>query len=209
VLGRPPVLDLAGQLTGNGAPSNDVLLRDQAYGLLWLIPAGLVAAGWGFGRDCRAAFERLGLVRPNRRQVLGGLGVAVACAGASLLLDGALAWFWGAMGWPRTDSKQLETLFAFATSPTGALVAGVTAGLGEELVMRGLLQPRLGLVLTNLCFTAMHAPQYNWDALLSVFVIGLVFGLVRRRTNTTTGALVHGTFDFLLFLAAALGISAI
>jgi membrane protease YdiL (CAAX protease family) len=68
------------------------------------------------------------------------------------------------------------------------------------------LQPRLGILLSNLFFTAMHALQYHWDALLLVFVIGMALGLIRRRTNTTTSAIVHGTYDFLLIMAAVLGI---
>ena len=50
-------------------------------------------------------------------------------------------------------------------------------------------------------FTALHAYQYNWDALLSVFFIGLVFGLIRQRTNTSVSAVVHGGYDFLAIMA--------
>lgn len=206
VLGTPPMLKLSAAMAGEQGVSNAALLRGQVYGLLWLLPAAAVAAGWGLGRDRRAVLVRLGLVRPTRRQVLGGLGLAVVLVGASALLDAGIGWVWGAMGWSRTDGAQVEQLFAFAFSPIGALVLGTTAGLGEELVVRGLLQPRLGLVLANLCFTATHALQYNWDALLSVFLIGLILGLVRRRTNTTTSALVHGALDALLVLSASLGL---
>jgi len=86
--------------------------------------------------------------------------------------------------------------------PPLALVAGVTAGLGEEVIVRGLLQPRVGLLLANLCFVSVHALQYSWDGLLQVFLLGLALGLVRRRTNTTTSALVHGTYDALMILYA-------
>ncbi|MCX7861282.1 MAG: hypothetical protein N2385_14415 [Chloroflexus sp.] len=41
------------------------------------------------------------------------------------------------------------------------MVIGVTAGLGEELGVRGVLQPRLGIWLSNLFFTSLHAFQYN------------------------------------------------
>src|SRR4029453_17037116 len=97
-------------------------------------------------------------------------------------------------GWPQTDENAFGELLKFAMSPIGAAVIGITAGLGEELAVRGVLQPRMGILLSNLFFTALHAFQYNWDALLVVFFVGLVLGLIRKRTNTTTSAIVHGTY---------------
>lgn len=93
---------------------------------------------------------------------------------------------------------------AFAISPIGALVIGVTAGLGEELGVRGVLQPRLGIWLSNLFFTSLHAFQYHWDALLVVFVIGMACGLVRKHTNTTTAAIVHGVYNFVMVMLAVI-----
>ncbi len=81
---------------------------------------------------------------------------------------------------------------------------GVTAGVGEEMVVRGVLQPRLGILVSNLFFVGLHAFQYGFDALLSVFIIGLILGIVRARTNTTTSAIAHGTYDFILVMISAL-----
>jgi membrane protease YdiL (CAAX protease family) len=87
----------------------------------------------------------------------------------------------------------------------GAVVIGLTAGLGEELGVRGVLQPRLGILMSNLFFTAMHGFQYQLEALISVFLLGLAFGVLRLRTNTTTSAIAHGTFDAIqIMLAVAL-----
>src|SRR5205823_282716 len=91
-----------------------------------------------------------------------------------------------------------------AMSPAGAASAAVTAGLGEELMARGLLQPRLGWLLPNLAFAATHAFQYGPDGLVSVFVIGAALALVRARRNTTGSALVHGSYDFALFVGSLL-----
>ena len=91
-------------------------------------------------------------------------------------------------------------------TPVGAVLIGITAGLGEELAVRGLLQPRIGLIASNLVFTGFHAFQYGADGLLSVFIIGVILGVVRARTNTTTSAIVHGVYDFTLVLIAALAV---
>jgi hypothetical protein len=204
VLATPPLLAViaAGHIP---MPEDGMMMRQAIYGLLWLLPGASVAAGWGLGRDRGAALARLGLVRPTGGQLLIGLAIAVGLAVVSPPLDFAVARVFEAMGWAHTDGAWISQLFGFALSPIGALAAGVTAGLGEELLVRGLLQPRVGLLLANLCFTSMHALQYNWDGLLQVFLIGIAFGLLRRRTNTTTCALVHGTYDMLQFGYALLG----
>ncbi len=207
VLGAPPLLALIDTLAGdaNGRDSAG-LLRDQLYGLVWTIPAAILAVGFGITRNLGAALQRLGLVRPTVRQVLVGLGLAVLLAGAVQLLGMGIDWLWGVLGWPLTDEEAFGELLGFAFSPIGAVVIGVTAGLGEELAVRGVLQPRLGLLLSNLFFMSLHALQYNWDALLIVFVVGVVCGIVRNRANTTTAAIVHGTYNFTLIMLATAGI---
>jgi membrane protease YdiL (CAAX protease family) len=209
VLGAPPLLLAVQRLNETGADltagrGDGGMLRDTVYGLVWMIPGAIVAVGYAVRRDLRAALARVGLVRPTWRQVLAGLALAVALVLAVQILSAGIDWLWSAMGWPKTDEKAFGNLLSFAMSPLGAVVVGVTAGLGEELAVRGVLQPRMGILLSNLFFTSLHALQYNWDALLVVFVVGLALGLIRRRTNTTTSAITHGTYDFLLILAGVL-----
>jgi membrane protease YdiL (CAAX protease family) len=122
------------------------------------------------------------------------------------MLDAGIGWLWDTMGWQRTNAEAFEQLLGAAISPIGAVLIGVTAGLGEEMVVRGALQPRLGLLLSNLFFTSLHAFQYGFDALLSVFVVGLVLGVVRARSNTTTSSIVHGLYDFILVMISALAL---
>src|SRR5262249_39402008 len=150
--------------------------------------------------------RRVGLVVPTAGQVVFGLVFAVVLAFGMGAVDYAITELWTWMGWPKTDSKAFEELMKFAINPLGALVIGVSAGLGEELFARGVLQPRLGILLSNLFFTALHALQYNWDGLVSVFLIGLILGVIRKRTNTTTSAIVHGTYDFTLIMLSVWGV---
>lgn len=210
-LDTPPLLTVVQLSTAAGEDSTGGrgdagMLRDTLYGLLWLVPSAIIAVGFGVRRTLRESLIRLGFVRPTWRQVAAALGLAVALVIVATLLNLAVTWLWGVLGWPTTDSESFGQLLAFAMSPIGALVIGVTAGLGEELAIRGVLQPRLGILLSNLFFTAMHALQYHWDSLLLVFVIGTALGLIRQRTNTTTSAIVHGVYDFLLIMAAVLAI---
>ncbi|WP_299756758.1 CPBP family intramembrane glutamic endopeptidase [uncultured Chloroflexus sp.] len=204
VTGKPPLLALVTILSGNELSdlSADEQLRSQIYGLVWTIPAAFLAVGFGIRRDLAATLERLGLVRPTLRHLLIGLGIGLGLAGLMSLVLPLMDTLWQTLGWPTTDEEAFGELMAFAISPIGALVIGVTAGLGEELGVRGVLQPRLGIWLSNLFFTSLHAFQYHWDALLVVFVIGMVCGLVRKYTNTTTAAIVHGVYNFVMVMLA-------
>ena len=77
----------------------------------------------------------------------------------------------------------------------GAVVLGLSAGISEELLFRGAVQPRLGLLLASILFAVGHV-QYGFTvATLEVFVIGLVLGLVRNRTNTTICILIHAGYN--------------
>lgn len=175
---------------------------DLIYGLVWMIPLGLLGAGWPLRRRLGPALQRLGLVRPTQKQVLFALGSAIFLVLTMLLAGEGISWLWRGLGWQETDTATFEQLLRGIFNPLGALVIGVTAGLGEELAVRGLLQPRLGLLLSNLAFTAVHAYQYGGDALLSVFFLGMLLGIIRLHTNTTTCAIIHGVYDALLVLGS-------
>ena len=204
VTGKPPLLTLV-RIIGSeelnaGDLSSDAQLRSQIYGLIWTIPAAFLAVGFGIRRNLSATMLRLGLVRPTFNQVLSGLGIGLGLAGLITLILPLMDSIWQTFGWPTTDHEAFSELMAFAISPIGALVIGVTAGLGEELAVRGVLQPRLGILLSNLFFVSLHAFQYHWDGLLVVFAVGMICGLVRKYTNTTTAAIVHGVYNFVLVM---------
>lgn len=206
VTGKPPLLALVNIISGEALSdlNADEQLRSQIYGLVWTIPAAFLAVGFGIRRNLAATLERLGLVRPTLRHLTIGIGLGLGLAGLMSLALPLMDALWQALGWPKTDNEAFGELMAFAISPIGALVIGVTAGLGEELGVRGVLQPRLGIWLSNLFFTSLHAFQYHWDALLVVFVIGMACGLVRKHTNTTTAAIVHGVYNFVMVMLAVI-----
>ena len=86
-------------------------------------------------------------------------------------------------------------------------------GVCEELLFRGALQPRFGLVLTALLFTAIHTEYGISIDVLSIFVIAFGLGLIRKYTNTTTSVTSHVAYNLLvglnlsgMTLAAAVGI---
>jgi membrane protease YdiL (CAAX protease family) len=207
--GVPPLLTLVNG-SGDGALNNALSIGPESlvYQFIWTIPAALIAAGWPIVRTLQAAFVRLGFVRPTLVQVLFGVGAGLGLAlVAAFVIDPAIHWLWQTLGWATTDSAAFDKLLTNLVTPIGAVLIGVTAGVGEEMAVRGLLQPRIGLIASNLVFTSLHAFQYGPDALLSVFIIGLILGIIRARSNTTTSAIVHGVYDFALVISSIIFVS--
>jgi len=206
VTGEPALIAIVSSVIGGGDQLGlgdpGAVVRGELYGLVWMIVGAMVAVGYGVRRDMRQTLRRLGLVRPTSRQVLAGVGLGVLLVMMVAVLSLAIEWLWRRMGWPLSADSGLDQTFRALLSPfltpVGALVLGLSAGLGEELAVRGVLQPRLGILLPNLLFTALHAFQYNWDSLLVVFILGGILGLIRQRSNTTTSVIVHGVYDLVL-----------
>ena len=208
--GEPPLLRAvsSGQIQNAANGTSLVGPLGVVYQFVWTIPAALVAAGWPMVRNWRQTLERLGVVKPSLKQALAGVGMGLLLVVVSAFaLDPGIHMIWQAFGWPTTDTAAFEGLLGKLISPAGAVLIGVTAGIGEEITVRGLLQPRVGLILSNLFFTSLHASQYGLDGLLSVFIIGSILGIIRSRSNTTTSAITHGVYDFVLVMLSFLAAS--
>ncbi len=83
-----------------------------------------------------------------------------------------------------------------------ALLIGVGAGLGEETLFRGAVQPVLGVTLTSILFASMHV-QYGPSLLLGyVFVLSISLGLLRRYINTTASFIAHAGYNSLMVILA-------
>lgn len=184
---------------------NGVLLAATVGQFVLIVSLVIVAAGWPILRSFRGAIARLGVGPLTRRAVFMSVLVTLAL----VVGVGAYKWaqtrIWTYFGWPTTDEAAFKQLMDFALNWYAPLIIGTAAGVGEELFVRGLLQPRFGILLPNLLFAAMHAFQYHWDGVIGVFLIGLVCGFVRRAYNTSASMLVHGLYDVVvMYLAVAL-----
>ncbi|HEX9115835.1 MAG TPA: type II CAAX endopeptidase family protein, partial [Anaerolineae bacterium] len=172
--------------------------------LYFFLLAG-VGVGWLSRRSLAATFRRLGLAVPSWRQV--GLGVFLGLAMIPLvfLLTTAAQW----LGIPQNaDVEKISQALVgpLTQSVVGILTLGLAAALGEEAVFRGALQPRFGLVVTALLFAAMHGQYALSVSTLVVVILGLVLGVVRQRTNTSTSMIVHAVYNASLGLLAYLNI---
>jgi len=129
---------------------------------------------------------------------LGGIVLAIVVESGSRFL-------------PIPKSLPVDKFFNTTTSAYLMAVFGTTlAPLLEELFFRGLLYPLLrrafrlsiAVALTGAAFAAIHGAQlgYAWAPVLSIFVVGVVFTLIRERTGSVASAFVtHCGYNFTLF----------
>ncbi len=88
----------------------------------------------------------------------------------------------------------------------GILTIALCAGIGEELLLRGLMQPVLGIGLTTMIFALMH-PHYGLNGLLLIIaLLGLCFGLIRQRYGIIAAIVTHFAYDFMTMGLTALGL---
>ena len=177
-------------------------------GLLWVQTAlfvliALIGVGWLTRRSFGASLARLGVVRPTMREVLIAVAVALALVPTVMLLEaGASAIGLGADADVESLTEQL--IGPLFQSPLGILSIGLAAGIGEEILFRGAMQPRFSLVLTALFFALLHSNYGITLSTLIVFVLGMVLGLIRSRYNTSTAMITHAVYNSTLALLASM-----
>jgi membrane protease YdiL (CAAX protease family) len=100
--------------------------------------------------------------------------------------------------------KAMQTHGSVGYTLMAATIVGVTAGVGEETLFRGLIQPVFGIVPTALLFALIHIHYGLTVLLIELFIVGLFLGFVRYRWNTTAAIIVHAGFDFFAILSSLL-----
>ena len=130
---------------------------------------------------------------------------------AFLCMDAALGWLWQSLDPDGFELAQEATgqLFGALLTPVGALAVGIAAGTGEEILFRGALQPRFGILFTALLFMLAHFQYAFSPAMAEVLFLGLALGYMRRRVGTIPCILVHAGYNLanmLLQIVAGVGV---
>lgn len=160
-------------------------------------------------------FGYVSLVRPARppHAVL-GLGVTPRLA--FHLLVGAVAGFLvvvvlsatlyslSHLGWFEEEPSLLvdEIARLVREHPEYLLILPLASAVPEEILFRGLLLPRVGLVGSSLLFGLVHAGYGTVVQIAAPALLGLVFGLVYRRLGSLWAPIAaHFTFNLVELLA--------
>jgi membrane protease YdiL (CAAX protease family) len=165
----------------------------------------LIIAATGVGlyirRDATQATTRLGVVKPAWWQI----ALALAAAGVFFAfgqgVDSLSHTF--TPGVAHNVDITTQHVFGGLETPAGIAAISLLPAICEEILFRGALQPRLGLVVTALLFTSIHT-QYSisFDT-FAVFVLALGLGLLRKYTNTTTTIVCHATYNLVVGIGIA------
>lgn len=147
-------------------------------------------------RRVAATAERLGLVAPAWWHVV----VALAAAGIFFAFGQGMDTLAHNLTPQIAHRVDVATQHVFGQlgGPAGIVALALLPGLCEEVLFRGALQPRLGIIVTALLFTSIHSEYGLSLDTLSVLVIALGLGLIRKYANTTASCTCHVGYNLLV-----------
>jgi CAAX protease family protein len=169
------------------------------------LAVALLGVGLGVRRNLRETLHRLGYGAISTKQ----LGIVALFWGVAFALSVAADALFASLQ-PDLYHKVGE-ISEILFNPRGlgpvsavlfALLVGVGAGLGEETLFRGAVQPIFGIPATSVLFASMHV-QYGPSVLLIyIFLLSVGLGLLRRYINTTASFLAHAGYNSLGIIAS-------
>lgn len=189
--------------SGGGSIDRDALVALMSNGriislsVIMGLPAILLAL-WVAIRWSRTSFkDYLALRWPSWRMLATGIGSLVLLMVACEIVSRAA----GRESSPGFMVEVLKTARADGALWLLVIAFCVAAPVTEEFFARGFLyrgwsesflRPAGAIILSSAVWTAMHM-QYNWFFLAQVFAIGLLFGYLRYRSNSTwLTVILHG-----------------
>ena len=172
-----------------------------SYNFLGLVMLAICGTGIFISRSPLEVLKRLGLVKPKWQHVVIGF--------VGIFITFAYDYFWSTythaqegLGYADKLTHYNEGTFTSGSAPGPALfvasATGLCAGLGEEILIRGALQPCLGIIPAAFMHGVLHG-QFSHAPLLILQVFGwsAIMSVIRRYTNTTTTIITHVGFNFL------------
>jgi membrane protease YdiL (CAAX protease family) len=111
-----------------------------------------LGVGFAIRRGIPETLQRLGLRLPTRQDMGWGIGIGIL----AMIVVPVLLLLWSSVTSPEAFQAQTEAvaeLDAAIVSLPLAFVVAISAALGEEIWMRGGLQPVFGNVITSVFFS--------------------------------------------------------
>lgn len=185
----------------NPEPETTISVSSLIVNALAFISVAFLGVGFMINRDFKNAAKRLGLERLTPKQIL----IAVLCVIPALLAS-VLATALMQIFQPDLVEDLQDTLVSLPGDMNVLLAAtliGLTAAFGEEILMRGGIQPRFGIIFTSLVFALLHVQYGLTFAMVGVFFAGVVFGLERKYINTSAAIITHAIYNFIAVMLNA------
>jgi len=190
----------AEQIESSGISAGDVVFQAVLEVVIALLGVGLAIR-----RMPRETLKRLGLRIPTIRDVVWGVGIGLFF----IVLLGVFGSIWEIL----TPAEQLaeqtaaaeQISQAFATLPL-AFIMATSAAIGEEIWIRGAVQPIFGIPISSIFFMMLHTQYTLTPATLIILVLSIGLGLLRQRQSTVAAIIAHFVFNFVP-LALTLAVS--
>jgi membrane protease YdiL (CAAX protease family) len=168
----------------------------------------VVIAIFGVGllirRNGHEVNQRLGLTRPKPIHLVWGIGLILIL----VFLQAMAGAIWALLF--QDQAELLNDVNALLLTNIDTvwewLILAIAAGVGEELLFRGALQPVFGLGFTAVLFGIVHVQYGFTPILLFVIFLAIVLGLVRRYFSNTMAIFIHAGYNFVLGLLALLAV---
>lgn len=190
ILSNDPV-EIAPTTTGE-------MVTSLLINLFTFLALAYVAVGYRNYRTGPEATARLGLFRPTPKQIqVGLLGVIPAFAFA---IFGSLLTTIFQPDVVDRLGENIDNLTSGVQNPAGALLLGLSAGIGEEVLFRGALQPRFGIGLTTALWVLLHTQYELTWVMLGLVLLGFFLGWMRNRYGTVAAIITHATYNALVVL---------
>ncbi len=151
------------------------------------------------GRTFKKVTVQLGLSSFKSIHLLYGVALFVAV----LFLEFSIALFQAATGiqLPSNVSQIFSGLPLYFL-----LFSAIIVPINEEILFRGFMVPRLGIIISALIFAALHYIGYlSISEFVAALVFGILAGYVRKRTSSLYPSIIaHMSVNILGLLALAL-----
>lgn len=179
-----------------------VTVGTQLVNVLFFVLVAYVAVGTNIYRTPTEANDRLGLTMPKWTDFVVG---AVAVLPTLLLsMLGSLLTLWFQPDLFEDLGDTMEEMSAGTELTLVNVLIFASAGIGEEILFRGAIQPRFGIVLTSVFWALVHTQYQLTFVVLGLFLAGILFGLIRRYLGTTPAIIAHALYN-----AAVVGLQAV
>lgn len=176
-----------------GATISSLIINFLAF-----VGLAYIAVGYRNYRNGAEATERLGLQTPTLMEV--GIGLAAVAPAFIFSMIGSLL---TSVFQPEAIDRLSETINNMTTgvqNPLGALLLGLCTGIGEEILFRGAIQPRFGILFTTLFWTALHTQYELTWVIVGLVLMGIMLGLIRKYYGTTAAIITHAVYNALVVL---------
>jgi membrane protease YdiL (CAAX protease family) len=189
---------LGGGLSGfaQDLQTNGIAPTEPAFVAALEVTAAFLGVGLSIRRTLSESLKRLGLRVPTSEDVTMGVGIGIGLYVFTL----GFGIVWQRLTPPSQLEQQTQAsqqlALSFDTLPLAVLLSAAS-GIGEEILMRGALQPVFGLVTTSVFFALLHTQYLITPGLLLIFGISLGLGWLRLRHSTTAAVIAHFVYNFI------------